>query len=346
MWWLPVFLLTTIPLSPVWPGDPFSISVEAEWAFADETPIEPDFWGTLEDEEEADADAADHENDTDSQAAEDEEDVAVPTFALLKGEACIRDLVKRGLDVKAAPAVYGVETPVHLKGDVGGVLWVNAWDPKVPMHIDCRFAYSLLRFAPILKAHHVQKVTWTSTYRAPGGRRITSQHGRGLAVDVHSVILDDGRELVVLSDWRKAYGTATDCVGTPPTPESRILRTLVCQTEDANIFRLVLTPDSDWGHQNHFHIDGFGRGQEMRRRYAGRLADQPLPGEPAFENWWKWYICYKKRTPKAREACWNNRAYLKPRKLDTRKAVSPSVAKPREPKRRPPSARRPRKTSR
>lgn len=338
MCWFAFFVFTNIPLSPVWPGDPFSISVEADLAFADETPIEPEFWGTPDEED--DNTHEDQDAESEALAHEDKEDkIVVPNNPLLSGEACIRDLVKRGLDVKSAPPAYGVQTPIYLKGNIGDVVWVNAWDAKLPMHIDCRFAYSLLRFAPILKAHHIQKVTWTSTYRAPQKNRISSQHGRGLAVDVRSVILEDGRELVVLSEWRKAYGTAGNCVGSPPTAESKILRHLICQTEDANIFRLLLTPDSDWDHQNHFHIDGFGRGKEMRRRFAGRLEDQPLPGEPAFENWWKWYICYKKKTAKAREICWKNRSYLKPRTLNIHKTVSPAVAKPREPKHKPTSKR-------
>ncbi|PKN17871.1 MAG: hypothetical protein CVU65_18275 [Deltaproteobacteria bacterium HGW-Deltaproteobacteria-22] len=344
MHWIALFLLTAIPLPPTWPGEPYSLPAEMDPTLADGSSIEPEYWNIFEEDDEDDEHDADHEKEADGPVEDDEGSTAVvPKVAVLTGTACIRDLVRRGIDVKAAPGKRGVETPVHVFGKIGGVEWYYAWDPKGAMNIDCKFVYSLLRFAPILAANNVKRVTYTSTYRPAEGRRIISQHGHGLAVDVRSVTLNDGRELVVLRDWRKAYGTKDNCVGKPSTPEAKILRTIICQAEKADIFRLMLTPDSDWSHQNHFHIDGLGRIDWMRPRHGGRLADQPLPGEPAFENWWKWYVCYKKRTPRARERCWNNRAYLKPRNVDTTRTLSPSVQKPREPKRRAPSRRKSRR---
>ena len=347
---LALLLLATVPLPPTWPGEPYSLPAEMDPTMAEGSPIEPEYWNIFDDDDEEDEDhEADHEKEADvgedGDAGEDGEEPAavIPNVSVLTGAACIRDLVKRGIDVKTGPARRGVETPVLVFGKIGGVEWLYAWDPKGSMHIDCKFVYSLLKWAPILTANNVKRVTYTSTYRAPDGRRIISQHGHGLAVDVRSVTLNDGRELVVLKDWRKAYGTKDDCVGKPGTTDAKLLRTIICQAEKANIFRLMLSPDSDWDHQNHFHIDGLGRIDWMRPRHAGRLADQPLPGEPAFENWWKWYVCYKKRNARARERCWNNRAYLKPRNLNTAKTLSPSVQKPREPKRRPPARRKSRR---
>ncbi len=341
---LALLLLAATPLPPTWPGEPYALPAEMDPTLAEGSPIEPEYWDIFDDDEEDEEHEADHEKEADDHGEDEDGPTAtVPSVAVLTGQTCIRDLVKRGIDVKTGPARRGVETPVLVFGKIGGVEWLYAWDPKGAMHIDCKFVYSLLKFAPILTAHKVKRVTWTSTYRPPEGKRIISQHGHGLAVDVRSVTLDDGRELVVLKDWRKAYGTKDDCVGKPATADGKLLRQIVCAAEKANIFRLLLTPDSDWGHQNHFHIDGLGRIEWMRPRHAGRLGDQPLPGEPAFENWWKWYVCYKKRTPKARERCWNNRAYLKPRNLDTTKTLSPSVQTPKEPRRKPPARRKSRR---
>jgi len=352
MLWLSIFLLSIVPLPPTWPGEPYSLPAEMDPTMTEGSPIEPEYWNIFDDDEEgADEPEADHEKEADD-SGEDGEDpeavggdpkAVVPNVSVLTGTACIRDLVKRGIDVKVGPSRRGIETAVLVFGKIGGVEWLYAWDPKGAMHIDCKFVYSLIKFAPILKANHVKRVTYTSTYRAPEGRRIISQHGHGLAVDVRSITLDDDRELVVLKDWRKTYGTKDDCIGKPATADAKIMRTIVCQAEKANIFRLYLTPDADWDHQNHFHIDGLGRLDWMRPRHAGRLADQPLPGEPAFENWWKWYVCYKKRSASARERCWNNRAYLKPRSLNTTKTLTPSVQKPREPRHKTPARRRSRR---
>ncbi len=336
-----IFLLAATPLSPTWQGEPYALPAEMDPTFAEGSPIEPDFWGVFDDDDEDDDHDADHDKEADDLDDDAPPSATVPNLSVLTGAACIRDLVKRGIAVKAAPARFGMENAVELTGKIGGVEWVNAWAPKRPMQIDCRFAYSLLRFAPLLTAHKVVRVTWTSTYRAPSGRRVISQHGHGLAVDVHSLILDDGRELVVLKDWRKAYGTKDDCVGKPATADGRLMRQLICATEKAGIFRLILTPDSDWDHQNHFHIDGLGPQEGMRHRHAGRAPEQPLPGEPAFENWWKWYSCYKKRTIQAQQRCRRNRTYLKPRTVNTAKTLSPSVQKPREPRHKPQVRRKP-----
>ncbi len=350
MWWIAFLLLSRIPLPPTWAGDPWYLPVDMDPVLEGDE-IVPEYWEIFDHTEESDDE--DEEDPEDDQEASEQDPEGydddgdgpatvpgnIPELKILTGTACIRDLTRRGIQVTATRATRGVETPVHVFGSIGGIEWLYAWDRKGSMHIDCKFVYGLLRFAPILKAHGVKRVTYTSTYRAPG-RRVTSQHGAGMAVDVRSVTLEDGRELVILHHWRKAYGNKSDCVGKITSPDARILRSIACAAEQANIFRLFLTPDSDWDHQNHFHIDGLGRLEYMRPRHAGRLADQPLPGEPAFENWWRWYTCFRQRTPAARQRCYRNRAYLKPKGYEKPRTVPKSVEKPREPRKKPAPRRR------
>ncbi len=71
------------------------------------------------------------------------------------------------------------------------------------------------------------------------GRR--SQHATGNAIDIAGFRLADGRTISILHDW----GT--------PTAEGRFL--LAARDEACGLFNVVLSPDYNRLHANHFHLD-------------------------------------------------------------------------------------------
>ncbi len=72
------------------------------------------------------------------------------------------------------------------------------------------------------------------------GRRI-SQHGLGQALDLWAIELDDGQILKIRDDWRGS------------TPRTTYLRRAAKGACDH--FHLVLTPASDYDHQDHLQLD-------------------------------------------------------------------------------------------
>lgn len=85
----------------------------------------------------------------------------------------------------------------------------------------------------ILSAHSCR------TVRGQAGR--VSEHARGRAIDVGGFRLADGRVVTVERGWRG-------------TPEERAFLRAVARGA-CDHFQLVLTPNSDRDHYNHFHLD-------------------------------------------------------------------------------------------
>jgi hypothetical protein len=46
----------------------------------------------------------------------------------------------------------------------------------------------------------------------------------------------------------------------PATPEALELRKIVCDAAGAKVFNIALTPDFNWPHRNHFHLEVSARG--------------------------------------------------------------------------------------
>ena len=63
-------------------------------------------------------------------------------------------------------------------------------------------------------------------------------------------------ELVaVAADFEPGLGDAVDCVGQPMTQGGAVLKVLQCQLVRSGLFYLVLSPDYDDAHHDHFHLE-------------------------------------------------------------------------------------------
>ena len=72
----------------------------------------------------------------------------------------------------------------------------------------------------------------------PGGR--ISEHGRGKAIDIAAINLNDGSAISVLDGWRDRR-------------QARVLRQI--HSAACGPFGTVLGPDADRYHRDHFHVD-------------------------------------------------------------------------------------------
>lgn len=188
-------------------------------------------------------------------------------YGHLDRAACEAELSRRGIPFAPVDEARGVLAPERLTGPLHGVTYRTALPADAratsPWEIvDCRLALALDDFAQQLAAHDIVEVVHFSMYRPPRAAwpegKLATRHPGGLAIDAATFVKRDGTKLEVQKDFHGRIGAATCGPGTgprPPSPVSEELRAIVCDAADARIFNVVLTPDYNWPHRNHFHLE-------------------------------------------------------------------------------------------
>ncbi|WP_437615997.1 extensin family protein [Sorangium sp. So ce834] len=85
-----------------------------------------------------------------------------------------------------------------------------------------------------------------------------SQHALGLAIDVAAFVKADGARLDVKADWHGAIGAPPCGPGSEPKEPSAHaleLREILCAVHTSGLFNVVLTPNANEAHADHFHFD-------------------------------------------------------------------------------------------
>ena len=200
------------------------------------------------------------------QNPDDAPDTPAVRYAALSPDDCLAELDKRGIGYTKETA-KGVEVPVRLTGPLHGVTFkTNLNDTQratTPWEIaDCRLVLALDDFAQILEKHDVVEVVHYSIYRvAPKSwpdDKIGGQHNGGLAMDAAKFTRKDGTSLDVLKMFHGKIGDKTCGDGAGPHPataDSKELRSILCEAVDEHLFNVVLTPDFNRPHRNHFHLE-------------------------------------------------------------------------------------------
>lgn len=189
-------------------------------------------------------------------------------YAKLDKASCEAELTKRTISFTSVASATGVLAPVRLTGALHGVTFHSPLSPEKravqPWDIlDCRLVLALDDFSQILAKHDVVDVTHFSVYRPPilKPNVVTArQHGGALAIDAAIFLKKDGSKLQVEKDFHGRIGAQTCGAGvaTPSTPEAAALHDIVCTAADQKLFNVVLTPDYNWAHRNHFHLEVSG----------------------------------------------------------------------------------------
>jgi hypothetical protein len=162
-------------------------------------------------------------------------------------KACEGKLDELGVTWKTAKREGHVVDAVTVPGgDIGGVVYVDVYANKPPV-MDCQLVLALATFAPRLYELGVREIHVGSVYRWTKVRvdgktkDLLSRHALGLAMDVVSVIDDNGREAVVARDYKDG---------------DELLAGIERTIDDSGLFRMVLTPRNDpVSHHDHFHIE-------------------------------------------------------------------------------------------
>jgi len=187
-------------------------------------------------------------------------------YATLGSEDCLAALKKREVPFKEVEPTRGVETPVRLTGPLHGVRFrtVTAQGPEDKDHrtiADCRLVLALDDLAQVLHRHDVVEAEYYSMYRRRGlgwvkpGKR----HPGGRAIDLVTLRLSDGTAYSVRNDFHGGVGAQTcgDKATKPrkDTPGAQLWRSVVCEMDRMRSFNLLLTPNHDWGHRDHLHME-------------------------------------------------------------------------------------------
>ena len=166
--------------------------------------------------------------------------------------ACLAELDARHVAYKPA-ARPGIAIGVEITGPLGGLQLVSDDQPAV---IDCSLAVSLAEAGRYFTALGIRKAYFVSAYsrRNVRGTHVPSKHSFGLAIDISSLSGDDV-SLRIASDYESGLGDEVDCIGDPSTHAAATLKTLQCQLVRSGLFHLVLSPDYDDDHRDHFHLE-------------------------------------------------------------------------------------------
>jgi hypothetical protein len=187
--------------------------------------------------------------------------------AQMDGATCRAEIAVRKIPWTAIDSAHGVRDPGRLTGPIRGI----AFHANIPEKtratspyeiIDCRLAVALDDFAGLLAAHDIVEVIHMSVYRPPGkgwpATRMGTRHPGALALDAGTFVKRDGTKLVVASDFHGRIGARTCGPGTGPhpvTPAATELRQIFCDAADQHLFTVMLSPDYNWPHRNHFHLE-------------------------------------------------------------------------------------------
>ena len=174
---------------------------------------------------------------------------------------CAAELNRRRLDYIAAdnpmdqpdgaPGVTcDVVGALRLRSPVGGVdyRYVDQAEPT-PMFMGCHLAIALDELSAYMRELDVVELVHIGTYncRVIAGTDSLSMHGLGLAIDIHELRTADGTTYNVERDWEH-----TD---DPQTRAGRFLYEFGQQMFARGVFNIVLTPNYNAAHDNHFHVD-------------------------------------------------------------------------------------------
>ncbi len=195
----------------------------------------------------------------------DAKDTPAYRYAQLSQADCEVELARRHIDFvrETAPAVLA---PVRLTGPLHGVVFRTDQSEKARTTsrweiADCRLVLALDDFAEILRRHDIVEVRHYSMYRPPRSwpdDKIGTRHDGALALDAGRFIDGTGAVLDVDRDFHGAIDAKTCGDGAEPRPataEALALRAILCEAVDRRLFNVVLTPNYNKQHHNHFHLE-------------------------------------------------------------------------------------------
>lgn len=200
---------------------------------------------------------------------------------------CHAALAMYQLDYTVGPARMGVVDPVTVTPPINGIAYrgVGAANPRTSLYGDCTLMLSLAKATPFYRARGVVEVTdyGIYNYRCIGGgtppcQNGISQHAYATAIDLAAFTTSDGETAVVNDDWVIDPNSEETCEAPTEPGKDAFLHELICALKTAEIWNIVLTPNYNAAHRDHFHVD-LSPGSDFIERVD--VTPSPGPGQPA-----------------------------------------------------------------
>lgn len=184
----------------------------------------------------------------------------------MTAEECEAELVTREIPFTPEPSP-GVLAGVRLTGPLHGVTFrtrqsaearaTSRWEIA-----DCRLVLALDDMAAVLEAHDIVEVHHYSMYRPPSKSwpedKLGTRHAGALALDAGRFVDRAGVIYDVDDDFSGRIGARTcgpKAKPRKPTAKAIALRAMLCETVAKRVFNVVLTPNHNRPHKNHFHLE-------------------------------------------------------------------------------------------
>jgi hypothetical protein len=166
------------------------------------------------------------------------------------------------LKYMTGPAMPGVADPITLTLPVNGVAYRYSGNTaqRKSLYGDCALMKSLAEAAPIVRAHDVTEIVDMGVYnyrcidqsKTPPNCTM-SQHAYAKAIDIAELVTSDGTHYSVLKDW--VIDSMATCGADTSTDKDAFLHDVICQLKASRVWNIVLTPNYNADHRNHFHVD-------------------------------------------------------------------------------------------
>ena len=161
------------------------------------------------------------------------------------GKRCLGLLSQLGIEHEALRTRSGMQTPVRVTGDIGGVSYTQGGKPSLVC--DCRLALALHWAAPVLRSWHITRIEHFGAYSNRTTRRgRPSLHALGLALDAARFEFPD-QSVSVARSYARGWGDG--CSSAAPA-----VNRVVCGLRNLRLFRELITPDHDADHRDHVHL--------------------------------------------------------------------------------------------
>lgn len=144
-----------------------------------------------------------------------------------------------------------VEDPIRVQSPISGITYrYYSQQQSSPMSVACPLARAMVRLGPVLQEFNITQVLHIGTYncRAISGTSSISQHGLALALDIYGFVDASGQDYILERDWE--HNTTNFS-----SPKARLLYEVGQRMYEERIFNIILTPNYNSAHDNHFHVD-------------------------------------------------------------------------------------------
>jgi hypothetical protein len=177
---------------------------------------------------------------------------------------CLQYLIDRGINFEMttyadrhpegrSDRTCSLEDPVRLHSPINGINFRYHYDDPGSfrsMLVACPLAQAIVDMTDVLHTYDVTEVlhVGTTVCRMISGTDSISQHGLGLAIDLSGFFDDDAVFSGVYEHWE-------DGDDSPESYEGSFLYDFVHDLYDLWVFNVILTPEFNAAHDNHFHVD-------------------------------------------------------------------------------------------